>query len=106
MITFATDLKVNCMDIKNIAREKGMTMEQVAAKMGISKGGLSKALNGNPTLKTLRAVAEVLQVPITAFFTDEDEDTRTSISPEEPQSDIMVFCDKCGNVMKFKRVEE
>ena len=59
------------MDIKNIARKKGVTMEQVAAKIGISKGGLSKALKGNPTLKTLRAVAEVLQVPVTEFFADE-----------------------------------
>lgn len=59
------------MDIKNIARQKGVTMEQVAAKMGISKGGLSKALKGNPTLKTLRAVADVLQVPVTDLFRDE-----------------------------------
>jgi DNA-binding phage protein len=42
------------MDIKNIAREKGMRIEDIANKMGITKGGLSKALNGNPTIGTLR----------------------------------------------------
>ena len=59
------------MDVKAIAKQKGMTMEQIAAEIGITKGGLSKALNGNPTLKTLRAVAEVLDVPLTALFADE-----------------------------------
>jgi len=46
-------------------------MEDIADRLGITKGGLSKALNGNPTLSTLRKVAEVLQVPITALFADE-----------------------------------
>lgn len=59
------------MDIKTVARRKGMTLEQIAIELGITKGAVSKALNGNPTLKTLRAIAEKLDVPITAFFADE-----------------------------------
>ena len=84
------------MDIKTIAREKGMTMEQIAQRLGITKGGLSKALNGNPTLKTLRSVAEVLQVPVTAFFADEADcqDASTARSPQ--------VCPHCGRPLTIK----
>lgn len=61
------------MDIKNIAREKGMRIEDIANELGITKGGLSKALNGNPTVETLRKVAKVLNVPVADFFRDEAE---------------------------------
>lgn len=61
------------MDIKNIAREKGMRIEDIANELGITKGGLSKALNGNPTIGTLRKVAGVLNVPVTDLFRDEVE---------------------------------
>ena len=61
------------MDIKNIAREKDMRIEDIANELGITKGGLSKALNGNPTIGTLRKVAGVLKVPVTDFFRDEIE---------------------------------
>ena len=62
------------MDIKNIAREKGMRFEDIAKKLGITKGGLSKALKGNPTIGTLRKVAEALEVPVTELLRDEAGD--------------------------------
>ena len=83
------------MDIKTVAREKGMTMEQIAAAMGITKGGLSKALNGNPTLKTLRAVAEVLNVPLTALFADEGENPTTTSTSSQ-------VCPHCGKPLTIK----
>ena len=83
------------MDIKNIAREKGMRIEDIANKMGITKGGLSKALNGNPTIGTLRKVADVLQVPVTDFFRDEIGDNPASHI--EPQ----MHCPYCGHDLKI-----
>lgn len=93
---FAAYLNVNYMDIKNIAREKGMRIEDIANKMGITKGGLSKALNGNPTIGTLRKVADVLQVPVTDFFRDEigDAPGRT-IEPQQK-------CPYCGHDLNIK----
>ena len=73
------------MDIKSIAKEKGMTLEQVAERMGITKGGLSKAINGNPTIKTLRQVAGVLGVPVAALLMDEgvsDNSQRNATLPK------------------------
>jgi transcriptional regulator with XRE-family HTH domain len=69
------------MDIKNIAREKGMRFEDIANKLGITKGGLSKALNGNPTIGTLRRVAEALEVPVAELLRDE-AGGNTAIHPE------------------------
>ncbi len=84
------------MDIKNIAREKGKKMEDIAKELGITKGGLSKALNGNPTIGTLRKVADVLHVPVTDFFRDEIADKPESII--EPQQK----CPYCGHDLNIK----
>ena len=87
------------MDVKAVARQKGMKMEEIAQRLGITKGGLSKALSGNPTLKTLRSVAEILGVPVTAFFADEQE---PKWSTEEP---VMV-CPHCGKGFKLIKIED
>ena len=89
------------MDVKTIARQKGMKMEEIAKQLGITKGGLSKALNGNPTLKTLRSVAEILGVPVTALFADEDVG-RTIASTEPP----VLTCPYCGKELKLTKAEE
>ena len=88
------------MDVKTIARQKGMTMEGIADRLGITKGGLSKALNGNPTLKTLRSVAEVLKVPVTDLFADEKG------CQKETSSLQTLTCPYCGKELRLTKVEE
>ena len=83
------------MDIKNIAREKGMRIEDIANKMGITKGGLSKALNGNPTIGTLRKVADVLQVPVADLFRDEAGGINIEKEPQQK-------CPYCGHDLNIK----
>ena len=58
--------------IKRVAKEKGMTMAEIAEKLGISPINLSTSLNRNPTLKRLKEVADVLGVPIRELFKDDD----------------------------------
>ena len=58
--------------IKRVAKEKGMTMEEIAEKLGISPINLSTSLNRNPTLKRLKEVADVLGVPVRELFRDDD----------------------------------
>lgn len=58
--------------IKRVAKEKGMTMAEIAEKLGISPINLSTSLNRNPTLKRLKEVADVLGVPVRELFKDED----------------------------------
>lgn len=57
------------MRIKDVCKEKGITVSQLAEKMGIKQESLSRAINGNPTLETLEKIANALEVDITELFT-------------------------------------
>ena len=53
---------------KEIIKEKGMTIEEVASRMGITKGSLSAALGGNPTVIYLTRVADTINCDIRDLF--------------------------------------
>ena len=59
-------------------KEHGFTLVQVAEKMGISKGGISQIVNGSPTVKTLRTIAEIVGCKVGDFFRDEMSETEPS----------------------------
>lgn len=50
--------------IKEIAKEKGISMEDIANSLGINRVTLSRNINGNPTLSTIHKIAEVLDVDV------------------------------------------
>lgn len=54
--------------IAEILKHKGMTQTDLAEKIGISRVGLSKAINGNTTITTLRKIAAALGVEVTDLF--------------------------------------
>jgi transcriptional regulator with XRE-family HTH domain len=58
--------------IKEIAKEKGMTMADIARTIGITPINLSASLNGNPTLSRLAAVADILGVSVSDLFEVDD----------------------------------
>lgn len=62
------------MDVKRIMREKGITFETLAAKMGQTKGTLSASIgkDGNPTLKKLKTIAQHLDCSVADFFAEEN----------------------------------
>ena len=53
---------------KEVIKKKGMTIEEVASKMGITKGSLSAALNGNPTVSYLTRLADAIDCDIRDLF--------------------------------------
>ena len=57
------------MRIKEVCKEKGITVSQLAEKMGIKQESLSRAINGNPTLETLEKIASALDVDVPELFT-------------------------------------
>lgn len=81
------------MDVKGIVKEHGFTLVQVAEKLGITKGGLSQSINGNPTVETLRSIAEVIGCQVGDFFRDE---TTTKVSPESK-----LKCPYCGKPLEI-----
>lgn len=59
--------------VKEITKEKGITMGDLAEKMGVVRESLSRAINGNPTLETLNKIAIALEVSISELFDDKTQ---------------------------------
>ena len=53
---------------KEVIKDKGMTIEAVASRMGITKGSLSAALSGNRTVIYLKRVADALDGDVRDLF--------------------------------------
>jgi quercetin dioxygenase-like cupin family protein/DNA-binding XRE family transcriptional regulator len=62
--------------VREYRLQLGLTVGQLAARSGLSKGMLSKMENAqaSPSLATLARLSTALQVPITAFFRGLDEE--------------------------------
>ncbi len=55
--------------IKKMIKERGLTIAELAARMGSSQSGLSQTLiSGNPTLEMLERIAKALEVDLKALF--------------------------------------
>ena len=68
MTIFAENGDIMPLKIKDVAKFKGMTMAQIAERLGINPITLSQSLNGNPTLSRLTEVANVLGVDVSELF--------------------------------------
>jgi transcriptional regulator with XRE-family HTH domain len=69
--------------------QQGLTVREVAEKLGMSSPSLSDAINGNPTADKLERIAAALDVPITELF-------------EQPATDI-INCPYCGGKIKVSK---
>lgn len=50
--------------IKAICEEKGMSVRQLEMSAGLKNGAISKWNDSSPTIKSLKAVADVLKVKV------------------------------------------
>lgn len=85
------------MDIKGIIKQHGYTLQRIAGEWEsvngktMTKGALSMAINGNPTIKTLQGIANVVGCTVGDFFADE--------------LDGVVRCPHCGKRFKVVPVD-
>lgn len=75
--------------IKEIIKNKGLTIQEVADKLGISRVGLSQQINGAPRLDSLQKIADALDVDLLDLFEDKRE-TNTSIKCPNCGTDIFI----------------
>ena len=75
--------------VKEICRIKGVTMEKIAADLGITPNTLTRNINGNPTIETLERIATALNVPVSELF-------------DQPATDI-INCPYCGGKIKVSK---
>lgn len=82
-------IKVMATRIKEVIKEKGTTVKDLAQKMGISNVGLSQHINGNPSVEVLERIATALGVSVTELF-------------EQPKSDTAsLTCPHCGKSIEI-----
>lgn len=67
--------------IKEVIKEKGTTITELADKMEINRVNLSNMVNGNPTVETLNKIANALNVPVTELFKQPKSDTANLTCP-------------------------
>lgn len=50
------------------AKEKGLTIQQVEAKAGLANATIGKWRKGNPSMRSIISVAQVLEIPVQDLF--------------------------------------
>ena len=55
---------MNYEKVKNLAKKKGMSISELERQAGLSTGCISKWKVSNPTVHSLKAVANVLKVKV------------------------------------------
>lgn len=76
------------MQIKTIIKAHGLTQADVAARMGVSRIALVQQINGNPTVGSLRKMAEAIGCKVSDFFADEESGQTDAISLDGETAEI------------------
>lgn len=76
--------------IKEVIKERGTTVQDLAERMGITRVGLSQHINGNPSVEVLERIASALGCPVIELF-------------EQPKTDtVSLTCPHCGKNINIK----
>lgn len=68
-------------------KEKGIGVQELADKLGVSRQTLSKQLHGNILVDTAQTIADALEVPISELFEERSQG---------------IICPHCGKEIKIK----
>ena len=93
--------------IKEIAKAKGITMGEIADKMGINPVNLSASLNGNPTLNRLQEVAAILGVEVSDLVIQNSSyingyiETGNNLYPVKSKEQLIGIIDKVAGIVQI-----
>lgn len=85
------------MRIKEILKEKGITLSQLADTMGVSRQALSRQVAGKLLVEKAEEIANALDVPIWQLFAS---------SEEVQKENNNIVCPHCGNSIKVTIIKE
>lgn len=63
------------MRVKAILKDKQLTLNDLAQKLGVSRQALYLQINNNPRISTLQRIADALGVPVGQLFDQTPADT-------------------------------
>lgn len=75
------------LQVQRICKEKGLTMQEVASRLGITYQSLYDSIKGNPTLKRLQDIANALNVEVSELF---------------ESSKYQITCPHCGKPLNIE----
>ena len=76
------------MRVKAILKDKQMTLNDLAQKLGVSRQALYLQINNNPRISSLQRIADALGVPVGQLFDQK---------PQPPTAEnITITCPHCG----------
>lgn len=73
----------NELRIREIMLEKGISVNEMSEKLGITRQSFYSIVNGNPTMSTLTKIAEILGVTVKELFKDESNENISDNEKEE-----------------------
>lgn len=81
--------------IKDILKEKGITQQELADRLGVTRSAIVKTLAGNPSQETLERIANILDIPMWQLFA----------SPKEVSNikgnNIEINCPHCNKIISL-----
>lgn len=83
--------------VKEIFKERGIKMKDLAEQMKIAPETLTRALKGNPQYSTLKTIANFLKVPVRELFKSDD------IQPTNQEVHGCIFMDNQAFVFNSRR---
>lgn len=75
------------MRVKAILKDKQLTLNDLAQKLGVSRQALYLQINNNPRISTLQRIADALGVPVGQLFDQ---------TPATPADHNVITCPHCG----------
>lgn len=84
--------------IKDILREKGMSVKELAEKLEVSRQALSKQIQGKMLVETAEKIATALDVPLWRLFASSEEVTQ--------KSEINAFIECKNKLYKATTIDE
>lgn len=90
------------MRIKNIIKEKGLTINELAEKLNVSRQALSKQIQGKMLIETAEKIASALEVPIWQLFVDPHELRRE----EKPEPEIIALIKSGDTTYSASTIDE
>lgn len=80
--------------IKELLKDKNLTQEELAKKVGVTRSSIIKTITGNPTIETLQKIAVALEVTVPELF-----------APQSG-SNFTALIDNDGELKRFDSAEE
>lgn len=88
------------MRIKEILKEKNMTVQELADKMNVSRQALSRQINGKLLVETAQNIADALEVPLWQLFEGSQEQSVSS------SSELVALIRNRGQLYQASTIEE